>query len=88
MKVSSGILNVFNKSLSWKGEKNQTLISQLIQGLIFWFSNEENRHYLKNGVHHNRKWTIPRELWDFKNIKAPFIHMLQLLYKKKKKENH
>lgn len=31
MKVSSGILNVFNKSLSWKGEKNQTLTSQPLQ---------------------------------------------------------
>lgn len=36
-------------------------------------------HYLEYRVHHDCQWPIPREFWDFKNIKAPFIHMLQLL---------
>lgn len=37
--------------------------------------------YLEYGVHHDCQRPIPRKLRDFKNVKAPFIYMLQLLLK-------
>lgn len=44
---------------------------------------EEGSLYLEYCVHHDCQWSIPRKFGDFKNIKAPFIHMLQLLKKSK-----
>lgn len=90
--MSSGILNVFNKSLSCKVQKKHFYSrnkSQTSNNNKYLCCSEKLREkyggyirYLEYCVHHHCQWPIPRELWDFKNVKAPFIHMLQLLKKR------